>query len=174
MTAQEIIELASTNYVDEAIDPIFGLNAINDAIWNELPAEAWPETSTNIDAVYDSWVNLPIDFVQVLEIRQGTLVYDGSYDIRSGKIRFPVTATFTLYYQQVPTRLATISLEPPVHQIYHPLLALWVAAKWFQRDDEEDPRGVAYEALFRRKVAEASACLNWPKQDRPYTVREVH
>jgi hypothetical protein len=173
MTAQEIINLASTNYADETIDNTFGLNALNEAIHNELPPEAWPEADANVVAVYDTWANLPADFVQVLEIRQGTLVYDGPYDIRSRRIRFPTSATFTISYRQFPARLTDVNVTP-AGDAYHEILAIWVAAKWMQKEDSEDPQGKHLESLFRQKVIEVQAVLDWPKQDRPAVVREVY
>lgn len=176
MTVEEIVLLASEVWAGgEYIDPVdFGLKAINQAVHDELPEESWPEKSVNINATYDTWHDLPADFVNVLEIRQGTIAYDGAYDIRSKRIRFPTTSIFTIYYRQFPISLTSIFQTPDVDPIYHEALAIWVAAKWLQKEDENETQGQYLESLFRQKISEKQNVMKWPKQDRTAVVREVY
>lgn len=131
MQVSEIGSLAESLYLHERIsDNDFLLEVVNLG-QRELPVFAFRETTTDITVTGDeagiTWKDLPVDFVQTVEIRQGDRGYTSVYEIRDNKIRFPAAGTYTVHYRKLPAELVTVTQEPEVHQAYHDVLPRYVA-----------------------------------------------
>ena len=175
MTVTEILALAAENYLEDedvtASFTAFGLNAINDILQLELPWEAIPEAQTDITAVADTWASLPSDFMEIIEIEYDDAFYTGGYDKRNTivtgafvqQIKFAEAGVYTVYYKQLPTRIATAGAgasTPAIHPAYHPVLAIGVAYKYYLNEDETDPRIGYYQSMFTEKMHEISLRLH--------------
>ena len=172
MDVEDILTLCNVEYLDstetvsEGEDFVtFGIEAINDLVQNDMPLESLPEAEDEISATKDTWVALENDFLSVIEVRDSDKgVYTDEYQLRetvvegtfTQQIKFTETATFTVHYRQLPARLTDLDDIPGIHPVYHPALAIGVAAKYFLYDDEEDPRGPSYMQMFQAKILELS------------------
>jgi len=126
MTVAEIIALAQT-YTSEPVTPDSAIAWLNQALVEELTF-AGQEVSVSVTAKKDAWEDLPSDCREVVEILLNGESYKNDYYIRNGKIKFSDDGSYEVYYNK-PFAVASDKDTPGCHVLYHPGLALYVAAR---------------------------------------------
>jgi hypothetical protein len=65
--------------------------------------------------------------------------YRGSFDVKQGYIRLPVTGAYVLTGYTLPPEITTIGTEVSGNEIFHYAIARYVAWRALAQDDEENP-----------------------------------
>lgn len=160
--------MANLHTEGDAIDSIIALKYINEWLLMDLGGDAGMVDSVAIVvAAADEWLDLPVDFIEEIEItRDGKPYrgkyygrdYQGDYDIRNGKVRFPNSGTYVVHYIRRPAPLVNINSAPEVNAVFHYCASLYVAMRYKYHDDEENQDAVRlrqeYDYYRDKAVAE--------------------
>jgi len=185
VTGTEIITTASSLTEGDTVDNTNGLIWINECIILDLAKVAKAEATASISATEDTFTDLPSDFLEMYEIMESGKTYpywgqkygafyDGLYDIRNGQIRFPKTATFTIYYYKIPAALSALSSTIPTNDRFKYVIAIWVAKRHKFYYDERSQGAkdmMAQYTYWRDRVAAELGALR-PTTTSPKTVRK--
>jgi hypothetical protein len=144
-----------------AIPDAEGIKWVN-AWQDDIGLDGGVEGSGDVVATADTWVSLPAGAVMVLEIRVGTTAYEGTYEIRNGKIRFPVAGTYTIYFAKMPARVTAVTDTPEVAARWHPSAPYFVAYRYRLWKRAEDPNAGELWAQYQAAKREAMATMELP------------
>ena len=110
MTGKEIKDYAES-YLDEQIDDVDALRAINRAL-NLLGDTALVNDTQEYDNVAANvWQDLPADLINVVFVEEGASTKFTDYEVLNLKIRFKKSGSYKVYYRRLPHRL-TAFLTP--------------------------------------------------------------
>lgn len=149
MTGEEICVQAERHIENQTIRRILALKVLNEWLQMDLGKEAKIIGSTQITATKNVFADLPADLLEIFEIEKTGLSYPyhgtmygtyckGLYDLRNGKIRFPETDVFTVWYYRVPKTLKSLNEKPEVHELLHYPASFYLAAKYLSNYDIQD------------------------------------
>lgn len=156
--AQEHLERETIRYPDKVV------TWINECVIMAIGSDAKGEAETSIVANKDEWYSLPTGLLEIYEIEKdgdpyyGKMYgrsYYGDFDIRNNKIRFPYSGTYKLYYWKKASRINLITNPLDIHEFFYEPIALFVAARYKQRQDEnnEDAARLMSEfAIYRQQA----------------------
>lgn len=140
MTGTEIKAMAEKLHTDgDTIPEDVTIKAINQCLISDLGKDAKVISSTTISATQDVFTNLPTNLLEILEIEKDgkpyygkkySEFYDGMFDHRQGKIRFPQTGSYEVWYYQVPAVITAIGNTPAVHELFHYAMTYYVASQY--------------------------------------------
>lgn len=150
MTGNEIKALAELHTEDLPIEDTQALAFINECIFMDLGKDAGVIASEAISANKNTWIDITSSFLSIFEIeKQGESYpyhgnrygqsFDGTFDIKENKIRFPETGTYTVWGYVLPAAYTDLTKEPAVHELLHYPIAIYVASRAIFWDDEENP-----------------------------------
>ena len=150
MTGEEICVLAELNTEELDIDRDNALAWVNECLLQDLPKDGKViDTETVTILTADTLTAVTKKFLSIFEIRLAGSVtpyaglqygtrYSGAYDYLPGYIRLPSTGSYTLTGYAIPTPMEDLDDECPVHQLFHPAVALWVASRAIAYEDADD------------------------------------
>ncbi len=148
MTVSEILTRAGRLVGQNTTIPnTEGIEWVN-ACLDDIGLDGGVEGSGDVVAAADTWVSLPAGAVRVLEIRSGGIAYGGTYEIRNGKIRFPVAGTYTVYFAKMPSRVTAVTDTPDVLPAWHPAIPYYVAYRYRLWKRSDDPNAAELWAQY--------------------------
>ena len=168
MTGEQIKALAES-LVDDTIDSLNALAWLNECLISDLGEEARQEAGAVVAAVSTSdWYDLPPDIIAVSEIEDAAgNSYGGAYRVRNGKIRFYTAGTYTVWYARRPAEMTTLTAAPEAHVLLHRPMALFLAARFKSREDDENPDAARLMNEYREKKRHALQQIDSPGSSYP-------
>jgi len=159
MTGEEICVLAELNTEELDIDRDNGLIWINQCLLDNLPKDGKVIGTETVVTAANTLTAVTSSFLSIFEIRESSSdvpyygkqygnTYGGLFDFRPGFIRMPHAGTFTITGYVIPTPMDDLDDECPVHQLFHPAIALWVASQAIRDDDETNENGLIRRQEF--------------------------
>ncbi len=162
MTVSEILAavgpLVGQNITIPEAEGIKWVNAWQD----DIGLDGGVEGSGDVVASADTWASLPAGAVRVLEIRTGSVAYEGTYEIRNGKIRFPAAGTYTVYFEKLPARVAAVTDTPEVAAHWHPTAPFFVAYRYRLWKRSDDPNAAELWAQYVAAKQRAMSAADLP------------
>lgn len=147
MTGKEIKDYAES-YLDEQIDDVDALRAINRAL-NLLGDTALVNDTQEYDNVAANvWLDLPADLINVVFVEEGASTKFTDYEVLNLKIRFKKSGSYKVYYRRLPRPIDSIFDTPEIHPAYHQCLVTYLSGWWRIKDDDESPDGLKNEQKF--------------------------
>jgi len=140
MTVTEIKALAES-YVDDIIEDEDAILWTNECLQFQYATESEVYDVATIDASDPNTATpIPDNLGEIEEIRYGDgSLYRGSYRFVAGRIVFAASGIYGVTYKAIPGRVTALSDRPAVHALLVPTLALWMAMRYKQKDDDENP-----------------------------------
>jgi hypothetical protein len=138
MTGSDI-KLLAESYVDDTIDDATALLWLNEWLYQFADDSEVYETTTITAADTVTGYAIPDDLSDIVAITKDGIDYTGSYSIRAGYIRFSQAGTFVITYKAIPAPLTAMSGTPDIHPMLTQTGALWLAMRFKQADDDENP-----------------------------------
>ena len=108
----------------------------------------------DIEAEENEDYDLPDDFLKAAEvIDKDNNEYWGFKISKWGQIRFKESGSYRIYYHKVPDRIphGEDGAEPDLHELLHPLLYLYAASMFYDRESLGDPEESAMATKLRRQ-----------------------
>lgn len=136
--------------IDEDIEEVDAVSWANEFIRKKMTTEHWPEKDDDEsykDAAANTWLALPTDFVEIIDVTGPDDNPYTDYKIRSGKIRFDKAGSYTLSYRALPSVLTSINGEggtPLVHDLFELPMSKFMASRQRSKDDSEDADSVRW------------------------------
>jgi len=140
MTVTEAKALAES-YVDDVIEEVDALMWMNECLHQQYADDAEIYGTAVITATDTAtYHTLPTDFVDMVAITNadGSDYYGGYYIIGEG-IRFSVAGILTLTYRRLPALVTSMTSTIDLHPLLTQTTALWLALRYKQKDDDENP-----------------------------------
>lgn len=174
MTGTQIKTLAQS-YIDDTIEDTDALLWLNECLAVDLGIDARALVSTSITAAdTTAWYDLPADFIAIYEVENSDgEEYSGDYRERNKKVRFDVTGTYTVWYWKLPTEVSALTDTPGAHTLLHRPMALFLGARFKQKDDDENPDAARLMAEYQQKKRHALTQINGPLQDGSFVIEVV-
>jgi len=151
MTGLEI-KRAAENYVDEAIDDLEAVDAINAALSKIGDIAIIYDTVSITDDVGKQWMDLPATTTYVVEVLDSQGEPYDAWRIRDSMIQLKDPGTYTIHYRRLPEPIGGILDTPEVHPAYHNCLVTYVIGWWKLKDDDESPDGLRHMQQFDAEV----------------------
>jgi len=162
MTAQEIITYAAERLLKKAVDTMDGLGWLNDAV-QSLGVDAGQFEEQAIVAAAGVWSDLPADSpadcLKVYEVRDGTGSDYYGWEADRKRIRFADDGTFTLRYYRLPAILTDGAQVPECPEVFHRVLAYYIAYRFEARDFPGENTTVAWLSEYQTRLEKAKAQL---------------
>jgi len=152
MTGSEIRTLAES-YVDDTIDDSNALIWMNEWLYQFTDNSEVYNTTTITAADTATSYAIPDDLADVVSMTKDGSDWYGAYGITAGAIRFSEAGVFVITYKAIPAVLTALSGTPDVHPLLTQTGALWLAMRFKQADDDENPDANRLRFEFDRQKA---------------------
>lgn len=140
MTVNDV-KLLAESYVDDVIEDTDAIMWTNECLYQQYADDAEVYAAAAITAADTvTYYDLPADLMDIVALTNADgSDYSGGYYILNGKIKFSVDGTITLTYKALPPLVTALSDTPAVHPLLAQTLAIWLAMRYKQKDDDENP-----------------------------------
>lgn len=146
-----VIKLLAESYVDDTIDDSPALMWLNEWLYQFADDSGVYKTATITAADTVTSYAIPDDLADIVSMTKDGADWYGAYGIIAGAIRFSEAGTFVITYNAVPAILTAMSETPAVHPLLTMTGALWLAMRFKQADDDENPDANRFKFEFDKQ-----------------------